>query len=84
MGASVGSREAQHGIVYGWPGSRYFPILKCNSNAHNVPVIIRTILMGDAPPLVPSLSGRSSMHWTRIIGWGIRFKLQMPCPQEDE
>ena len=65
----------QHGIVYGWPGSRYFPILKCNSNAHNVPVIIRTantltILVGTAPPLVPSHPENPSLaaaleHWTQ-------------------
>ena len=26
----------------------------------------------------------SQVGWARIIGWGIRFKLQMLCPQEDK
>ena len=24
------------------------------------------------------------LHEARIMGWGIRFKLQMLCPQEDD
>ena len=34
--------------------------------------------------LAPALAGRWSPLTPRIIGWGIRFKLQMLCPQEDE
>ena len=33
------------------------------------------------PVILPS---SLMQKYSRIIGWGIRFKLQMLCPQEDE
>ena len=35
-------------------------------------------------PLRQMLVETQDVSGTRIIGWGIRFKLQMLCPQEDE
>ena len=42
-------------------------------------------------PVRPNIREKLNIHITnttltesRIIGWGIRFKLQMLCPQEDE
>ena len=62
MGASVGRHQGGSTwdrVWVAWVMSHSFPIFKCNSdsNAHNVPVIIRTpdnlaILVGTAPPLV--------------------------------
>ena len=49
------------------------------------------MLIADPLLLLPLSHASSDPHptqcarqCTRIIGWGIRFKLQMLCPQEDE
>ena len=36
------------------------------------------------PGVVSSTCSDAGVDMSRVIGWGIRFKLQMLCPQEDK
>ena len=45
--------------------------------------IVIVHLMG-GEPAADSLDVATEASVARIIGWGIRFKLQMLCSQEDE